>query len=336
MEISPGVELVWSLASREAVLSRVRDVEPDHFFCALLKYAEFSNSDLGNLKVHSLVLFTLIAERDQLRSELKQSNLQTDIRKQIRSRLGQGSYQAKPDEILHRAEASRQLFAKAAERKRNDTTAAGRIDTVSLLQVLLEHPTRNMVEVLGVPSIRAVVASHEKVDSVLNKYAQELSPSQTAIGKKSISQVQVMAWAIQSLAKHPLMLICESGVDTKPLIWAALQKQHTPPKILSVDLEQASQQAKSDERFLSQVTGILEEISDKPETSLLLDAVKLADIANPLDSIQSSLSKKSIGLIVMVNPQAYAKAKEKSSSIDNPYRIIWLHDLERATLPAKV
>ena len=337
MEISPGVELIWSLASREAMLAKVREVEPDHFFCALLKYAEFNNLQLGELKVPSLVLFALIAERDQLKSELKQNNLQTEVRKQIRSRLGQGSYQAKPDEILHRAEESRQLFVKASERKRGEMKAEGRIDAIDILQVLLQKPTRNMIDVLGQPVIRAVITSQERGKSVLNQYAQEASQAPSGmVGKKLMPQIQILAWAMQSIAKAPLLLICEPGVEAKPIIQSAVQKQISPPKLHIVNLHDVFRDAKKDELFLSHVANILDEAGDKPEHLLYLDAVKLTDLVDSLSAIKSSLTKKSFGLILTVSAQAYSQVKEQDSTVDNLYRVIWLHDLEHVSRLSKV
>jgi len=36
MDISSGTEFVWRLAASEAIATRRENIEPDHFFCALL------------------------------------------------------------------------------------------------------------------------------------------------------------------------------------------------------------------------------------------------------------------------------------------------------------
>ncbi len=42
MEISPGVEIVWNLAGLETRATRMKEIEPDHFFCGLLKFSEMN------------------------------------------------------------------------------------------------------------------------------------------------------------------------------------------------------------------------------------------------------------------------------------------------------
>jgi hypothetical protein len=336
MEISPGVELIWSLANHEAILATAREVEPDHFFCALLKFAELSNSELGALKVPSLVLFALIAERDQLKSELKQHAIQTKIRKQIRSNLSRGDHQSKPDEILHRAEESRQLFAIASEQKRTERKAANRIEPLDILRVLLQNPTRNMIDVLGKPTIRAIVPAQEKGTSILHQYAREANAQADAPRQEHAPQIQVIAWAMQSAAKLPILLVVDPRVDAGLLIYHAHRKYNPSTKMQVVNLEDIKKDNKKDDSFSNILLTLLDEAVAETEQFIYLDAVNFSDSALPLRVINAGLAKKPIELIVGVGAKAYSKAKEKDSAIDGPYRVIWLHDLAHANWPIKV
>lgn len=336
MEISPGVELIWSLANHEAILAKAKEVEPDHFFCALLKFAELSNSELGALQVPSLVLFALIAERDQLKSELKQHTIQTETRKQIRSLLGGGNYQSKPDEILRRAEDSRQIFVIASEQKRAERKAANRIESLDILRALLQNPTRNMIDVLGKPTIQAVIPPREKGASILNQYARE-AHAQPGVPRQELApQIQVLAWAMQSVTKMPLLLVRDAGVDTDLLIRQAHRKHSLSAKLQVVNLDDVKKDTKKEDDFTNQLLTLLEEAAAEPDQLIYLDAVNFSDSALPLRAINAGLAKKPIGLIVVVGSEAYSQAKEKESTIDGPYRVIWLHDLAHASRPIKV
>ena len=335
MEISPGMELIWSLANHEAILATAREVEPDHFFCALLKFAELSNSELGALKVPSLVLFALIAERDQLKSELKKHAIQTKIRKQIRSNLNRGDHRSKPDEILHRAEESRQLFAIASEQKRTEKKAANRIEPLDILRVLLQNPTRIMIDVLGKPTIRAIVPVQEKGTSILYQYAREVNAQAGAPRQEHAPQIQVIAWAMQSAAKLPILLVIDPRVDAGFLIYHAHRKYNPSTKMQVVNLDDIKKNSKKENSFTNILLTLLDEAAEI-EQFIYLDAVNFSDSALSLRAINAGLAKKPIGLIVGVSAEAYSKAKEKDGAIDGPYRVIWLHDLAHANWPIKV
>ncbi|MDI7276172.1 MAG: hypothetical protein QME94_09340, partial [Anaerolineae bacterium] len=52
MDTSPGTELVWSLAARETILSGMPEIDPEHFYCAGLKFAELPPEEMVKLLRH--------------------------------------------------------------------------------------------------------------------------------------------------------------------------------------------------------------------------------------------------------------------------------------------
>jgi len=113
MDISPGTELVWRLAAAEAIAARRERIEPDHFFCALLKFSEVGTKELGVAAAHPLAK-VLMSEHDRVQAVLKELSLPTTrVRRQLRGALGRGTYEHK-GEVVHRSTASRQLFNRAA------------------------------------------------------------------------------------------------------------------------------------------------------------------------------------------------------------------------------
>ena len=49
MQISPGTQLVWSLSGSEAVNLGMPKIEPDHLYCALLKFVELNDETIARL-----------------------------------------------------------------------------------------------------------------------------------------------------------------------------------------------------------------------------------------------------------------------------------------------
>lgn len=151
MELSPGTELVWVLACRETQAAKGREVEPDHFFCALLKLADMEDSELKAVATLSLAAEKLVEQRNQLRWHLRLRALDTrttEVRRAMRCALAQGE-DDKASGTPHRSEAACQMFerASALARKVNE-----RLAPQHLLYALLENPTPAMLRALEPPS----------------------------------------------------------------------------------------------------------------------------------------------------------------------------------------
>jgi predicted dehydrogenase len=162
MELSPGIELIWLLAGREASSVQASEVEPDHFFCGLLKFADMKEDELKAVALLDLASEKLIEEHNKLKWHLHLRSLDShagDLRHSVRQALPHGS--SKPlVNMPHRSEASRRLLeqASALARRSQETLAPHH-----LLYVLLDCPTPAIAQALkqahlpwqGIPACEA-------------------------------------------------------------------------------------------------------------------------------------------------------------------------------------
>jgi hypothetical protein len=73
MEISPGVEIAWNIAGMETRAARTKQIEPDHFFCGLLKLSETDENEMDYAQTPKIVIEALKNELEQLRALLKKT-----------------------------------------------------------------------------------------------------------------------------------------------------------------------------------------------------------------------------------------------------------------------
>jgi hypothetical protein len=147
MQMSFSMDVIWNLAMQEALLVRFKEIEPEHFFEALLKFAELTAADLQGKTPGPLVTAQVAAEAEQLRQELARRNIDaTACRQALRLALGEGPGQLLQGETMHRSAESRTLFdraaRKAAENRHEILTAS------VLLETILLQPTPAMKRVL--------------------------------------------------------------------------------------------------------------------------------------------------------------------------------------------
>ena len=91
MKASVSIELLWQLAAQEAIVGEFAEIEPEHFFAAMLKFAELPVEELGHLVRGGRVPRELATEVDSVREELDSREIDsTRVRRELRARLGKG------------------------------------------------------------------------------------------------------------------------------------------------------------------------------------------------------------------------------------------------------
>lgn len=109
MKVSASIELSWQLAGREAIAGEFGQIEPEHFFAAVLKLAELPVEDVGNFAPGANVARELAAEVNTIRQELESRSIDSiRVRRALRARLGKGGAPYDGGEN-HRSQASKDL-----------------------------------------------------------------------------------------------------------------------------------------------------------------------------------------------------------------------------------
>lgn len=152
--LSPVVVFTWDIAASEASHARSVTIEPEHLFIGLCKLEDFSTiaslREIGYKMAQAEAMEPEIARvlKAFYRLGLSPSVLRRALRKhkgtgflQRLSGLTTGSLRSQrpPDErMLHRSNASRAVFARAAELAQADR--APQVTASHLLMALLDHP----------------------------------------------------------------------------------------------------------------------------------------------------------------------------------------------------
>lgn len=147
MKLSAALTVIWKLAIHEAITATFREIEPEHFLTAVLKFSELPVVLDTQAPGEAEIARQLAAEVLVMRQELTRRNLDSKaLRRRLRARLGKGGHPPM-GETPHRSAASRAIFTQAAqwavERHEPFITA------ILLLEALSAAPTPTMVEVMG-------------------------------------------------------------------------------------------------------------------------------------------------------------------------------------------
>src|SRR3989338_833165 len=310
MDLSPGVELVWSLAGRETINAKAQEVEPDHFFCALLKFAELSQSELAGLALQRSAAEAMEADRKALVTLLSEGGLDKQssrVRHALRRAMEHGDVDH-VDETLHRSEASRALFERAARLARKD---GGPLRPAHLYAVLTDNPTSALTKVLadegGVKPRPAGAASPR--GAATRRVGREAKPAEVPAwlvelqeptahqreGKRDLPEAadpqgRVIAWAVGLPDPSPILLICEPKVSAAPLVSQAAEGMPQDAGIIQVDLAALRKEAKGGEGLAEQVGRVLGEAEPESKKKFFIDGTKqkAADIEAVVAAVQAA------------------------------------------------
>jgi hypothetical protein len=331
MELSPGVELVWSLAGREMTLARMQEVEPEHFFCALLKLSELDGGDLERVAPDQAVTKTFVTERDEVRAMLKDGSLSsTRCRHDLRQVMGRGSHEHTGGSI-HRSDASRRLFEQAARLARQDRSP---LEPRHLLQALLDSPTPAMVKAMGARESSVPVPLEPEAPSpFVDRYVQDLAElaggGGFAVPAVCAPQVLVLSWAIQSADPWPILLVCEPRVSPLPLLGRAAQESSGQRRITRLDHAAMRNGAADTDAFARQLSERLASVPEDDKLGLFLDATEQTpgEVAHLLSVLRPAVDGGP-RVILAVSQDVYSTTIEPDPELDRGFRVIWLHELK--------
>ena len=329
MELSSGVELVWSLAGHETVSAKMQEVEPEHFFCALLKFSELDDDDLQKVASSQSIAKAWIVERDKVQAILKDHSLSSArVRHDLRRVMGRGNHEHTGGSI-HRSDASRQLFEQATRLARQDASA---LEVCHLLRALLASPTPAMLKAMGQVKAPAeeTRAESPSVRQYLHDMAQEANPEVTAV---CAPQIHVLKWAIQSDDPAPILLVCEPPVSVASLVGCAVQELAGQRRVARCDHAAMRRDAADDEAWADQLAELLRDVADPDKLALFLEATRQTtdDVARLVSTLKSA-ADGGPRIILAVNPSVHLDMTEADADWDGAFRVIWLHELQDVKL----
>jgi hypothetical protein len=332
MELSPGIEIVWSLAAEEMKAAQCKEIEPDHFFCALLKLSELSASDLSALGIPAAVLTALQSEIDQIKKVLNDRAIPSqNTRHEILKVTPKGSTPFQGD-VIHRSSASRRVFEEAARR-------GSLVKAPDLLQALLNQPTPAMLKVLKLKP-EAAPAPVAAPSGLAKLYAAVAKPLEVdgmdALSPAVEPQIDVLAWSLQN--RPAIGLVCAPGVNVDELMDRAAERAQIPGKLISVDGRKLLFSLRDPDTLPDVLAGFAALAAENEGSRLVIDTGNYPSsiqVERILQAVSTCLEKESLSLVVAIREESY-RHSAVAQSLNGALRVIWLYKLTEYQTPIQV
>ncbi len=334
MKILSSLDLVVILAANEAVAAMRKEIEPEHFFCALLKFSESDEQKLQLTVKDRQLIDILITERDKVREVLKNYPFDTTkVRRQLRKVLGYGNYQYKGG-VIHRSKESRELFMKAILDAQRESE---KLNSAHLLKILLKEPTDAMKQVIEDKIF--IERKREKIGPetleelpLLSKYSIDISQyikSRTIyVSDNNLPQIQVLTHALKTNDTDPILLICVPEVQANPIVLNSA-KELINKRILEIDVNKMYTDTNDNDKFTDLVVDLLLESLNMKNLILFIDTLKQENKTSfLLDVLRQDLLDNKQKFIIAVSEKNYRNIIENDQTFFGLFKIIWLHRLK--------
>jgi hypothetical protein len=121
MQYGKLLEIIWLIASREAIAASWNEIQPTHFLIGILKISEFPQSEFLNQQdIDKNSVTEMTGDLKKLQEFFKKENINTTaLRRELRSKQGNGKA-VFAGGVIHRSEYCKQLFAKTEQRMKSE------------------------------------------------------------------------------------------------------------------------------------------------------------------------------------------------------------------------
>ena len=194
MKVTSSVEFVWQLAGQEAIESHYTNIIPEHFFTAILKFAELDIEKVRDFVSKPAAIKELTNDLNAVKDVIQEKPIQChDVCRKLLLEIGKGNA-VFAGGTMHRSPDSIAFFDAALQIAQD--THCDKIAPVHLLNAMLSSPTKTMIKVLAAfndapkPAKQDKMQKKERVGKVLK------NPPETTLYKIETKAL------IQALA-HP-------------------------------------------------------------------------------------------------------------------------------------
>ena len=214
MKISVSIELVWQLAGHEAIAGAFKEIEPEHFLMALLKFANLPVTEIEKLGAGAEAVQALTSDVQGVGEDLDTRGIDpTAVRRALRSALGKGNHKYEGGQ-MHRSQATRVYFDKAAmlASEAGCDVLTGR----HVLNAMLAEPTPAVAKAIDACPAREKKAPAKPKMPVLNEFGKELrawkQPEKDRDTGARRAEAKVVAHVLAQ--PHRNCVLLETGSDT--------------------------------------------------------------------------------------------------------------------------
>ncbi|MFW6119009.1 MAG: Clp protease N-terminal domain-containing protein [Planctomycetota bacterium] len=342
MKTSASIELIWNLAAREAIAAQSQEIEPEHFFEALMKFAELPVEEVRNLSPGAEVARELASEVEAVRQELASRSIDsTQARRGLRARLGTGEAQYDGGQ-MHRSQASRELFDAAA--RLADDLAGEALLANHFLLVLLESPTETISEVLGAAGTGMPKPSDTPL---LDDHGQDLTKMAAEgmlLGVEGRdAECKALCQALARKDTRSVLLIGDSDDAAKAVVMTllnAVARRETPAVLRRrrfVDVSELDPYGPDGTEAVKGLEQLLAEAACADELVLLIPPLEAAREGEPgrqwIDQLSEVLAKRCPQCICRVAPDAFESHVKPDPKIQRAVRLMWIQAESASEIP---
>jgi ATP-dependent Clp protease ATP-binding subunit ClpA len=348
MKISESIDLIWQLAAREAIAAEFKEIEPEHFFLAILKFSEIPLKELEksvSMKDTGIELSTAVKWVGQA---LKKRGIEsTPVRRRLRGKLGKGDcpYDGRK---MHRSNASRRLFGAAASLA--EQADSENFKAEHLLEAILRSPTPAIAQALGndisPKAARPVRTTPSEIYGL--DLTQMVANGELAdVASRKVESKALMRSLTQTERPH-VFLVHESESVTRSVMEAtaaAIAFKHCSKaldgkRILDVSSMVPKDAISEITEFMSNVKKVISEAAASKDVILYGLPLTLHPEENEPDAVsellKESLQRETVTCVFQVPPFVYKAWLEKDPTWKKLAEVIWIHDEKWGEIPTEL
>lgn len=350
MNSSASVDLIWRLAANEMTLGQFKEIEPEHFCMAVLKFAELPLEVIQSDHEHAEIAKTIAADVELVHEALQKFGIDsTKARRKLRGQLGKGGTPLRDGQI-HRSTASRALFESAANLARDFGSDV--VTPLHLLITLVQSPTRTIAQaVLG----KATPLPAPPALPLLDKYGQDLVKELTEGRLKGSSALEAHSKAVlQALLqkeRKSVLLVSDNddlteGIAISVALAIAAKKLPAGLKgrrfidVANVPLKGLRISPEREAEELERLRALLVEAASHPEIILLVPNVESEgkSVWGGLWTrlLRETLAKHAVQFICRVKPAVFKEHLCKDPVWKRKAEAIWLEPAPFGSVPREL
>jgi len=315
MKVSTSIELVWQLAMREAISADFEKVQPEHFMEGVLKLADLPADQVRQQNGGDSATVRLAKEIEILSKILSDRNIDaTQVRRDLRARLGRGDA-TYAGGMLHRSDASRELFSAAASLASQAGDEALRAR--HLLAALLALPTEHMKAALSGDSSAA--EKQQPTATKLDALGRDLTKAASDGSLKEVdgreAERTALTRALAAPEQKSVFLVSDSDSAVQDVVTSTVSEfsgngrssKHPLRDIRVFDLSATSADDPDFEAVVAKWGEIFDEAAALPGAVLVLPAIGSKTESGWLEMLKRELARDGVRVISRVSPKLFER-----------------------------
>lgn len=314
MKVSTSIELVWQLAMREAISADFEKVQPEHFMEGVLKLADLPADKVRQQNGGDSATVRLAKEIEILSKILSDRDIDaTQVRRSLRACLGRGDA-TYAGGVLHRSDASRELFSAAASLASQAGDEALRAR--HLLAALLAFPTDPMKSAL---SGDGGAAEKQQPSTKLDALGRDLTKAASDGSLKEVdgreAECAALTRALAAPEQKSVFLVSDSDSAVQDVVTSTVSGfsgngRSPKPPLRSIRVFDLSATSADDPDFKVVVAKwgeIFDEAAALPGAVLVLPAIGSKTESGWLEMLKRELARDGVRVISRVSPKLFER-----------------------------